>query len=78
VNWRGKPLVSYQAIVQPIAATNTATTGLKVRSEIDPNIHPAGVKVTDDEMDAINILAHKFHGDWNYTIRPQASRSDSS
>jgi hypothetical protein len=76
-NWRGKPLVSHQAIVQLIAATTTAT-GLKVRSEIDPNIYPAGVKVTDDEMDAINILCHKFHGDWNYTIRPQAFRSDSS
>jgi hypothetical protein len=76
-NWRGKPLVSHQAIVQLIAATTTAT-GLEVRSEIDTNIYPAGVKVTDDEMDAINILCHKFHGDWNYTIKPQAVRSDSS
>jgi hypothetical protein len=76
-NWRGKPLVSHQAIVQLIAATTTAT-GLKVRSEIDPNTYPAGVKVTDDEMDAINILRHKFHGDWNYTIKPQTIRSDSS
>src|SRR5580692_7359489 len=77
-NWRGKPLVSHQAIVQLIAATTT-DTGLKVRSEIDPNTYPAGVKVTDDEMDAINILRHKFHGDWNYTIRPHASiRSNSS
>lgn len=77
-NWRGKPLVSHQTIVQLIAATTT-DTGLKVRSEIDPNTYPAGVKVTDDEMDAINILRHKFHGDWNYTIRPQTSvRSDSS
>ena len=69
-NWRGKPLVSHQAIVQLIAATTT-DTGLKVRSEIDRNTYPAGVKVTDDEMDAINILRHQFHGDWNYTIRPQ-------
>jgi transposase len=76
-NWRGKPLVSHQAVVQLIAATTTAT-GLKVRSEIDTNTYPAGVKVTDEEMDAINILCHKFHGDWNYTIKPQAIRSDSS
>ena len=77
-NWRGKPLVSYQTIVQLIAATTT-DTGLKVRCEIDPNSYTAGVKVTDEEMDAINILRHKFHGDWNYTIRPQTSvRSDSS
>lgn len=77
-NWRGKPLVSHQAIVQLIAATAT-DTGLKVRSEVDPNSYPGDVKITDDEMDAINILRHKFHGDWNYTIRPQRhGRSDSS
>jgi hypothetical protein len=75
-NWRGRPLVSYQAIVQLIAATTT-DTGLKVRCEIDRNTYPAGVKVSDAEMDAINIERHQFHGDWNYTIRPQI-RSDSS
>jgi transposase len=77
-NWRGRPLVSHQAIVQLIAATTT-DTGLKVRCELDPKIYPAGVKVTDSEMDAINMLRHKFHGDWNYTIRPQVDfRSNSS
>jgi hypothetical protein len=50
-NWRGRPLVSYQAIVQLIAATTTET-GLKVQCEIDPNIYPPGVKVSDAEMDA--------------------------
>jgi hypothetical protein len=77
-NWRGRPLVSYQAIVQLIAATTTET-GLKVKCEIDPNIYPAGVKVSDAEMDAINIQRHEFHGDWNYTIRPLPNaRSGSS
>jgi hypothetical protein len=77
-NWRGRPLVSYQTIVQLIAATTT-DTGLKVQCEIDPNTYPAGVKVTDAEMEAINIYRHDFHGDWNYTIKPQApTRSDSS
>jgi hypothetical protein len=77
-NWRGQPLVSYQAIVQLIAATTTET-GLKVHCEIDPNTYPAGVKVSDIEMDAINIQRHDFHGDWNYTIRPLPHlRSDSS
>ncbi|MFZ1962001.1 MAG: ISAzo13 family transposase [Roseiarcus sp.] len=77
-NWRGRPLVSYQAIVQLIAATTTKT-GLKVQCEIDPNTYPPGVKVTDAEMDAINIRRHEFHGDWNYTINPQSPvRSDSS
>jgi hypothetical protein len=69
-NWRGRPLVSYQTIVQLIAATTT-DTGLKVQCEIDPNIYPAGVKVTDAEMDAINIQRHEFHGDWNYAVSPQ-------
>jgi Rhodopirellula transposase DDE domain len=77
-NWRGRPLVSYQTIVQLISATTT-DTGLKVQCEIDPNAYPAGVKVTDAEMDAINIHRHEFHGDWNYTISPQPDiRSDSS
>lgn len=68
-NWRGKPLVSYQTIVQLIAATTTKA-GLKVKSEIDTNAYPAGIKVSDAEMNAINIQRHQFHGDWNYTISP--------
>ena len=77
-NWRGRPLISYQTIVQLIAATTT-DTGLKVRCEIDPNTYPAGVKVTNAEMDAINIQRHEFHGDRNYTITPQPpGRSDRS
>jgi hypothetical protein len=69
-NWRGKPLVSLKTIVQLIAATTT-NTGLKVRCAIDPKTYPAGVKVTNREMAAIDILRHTFHGDWNYTIRPK-------
>jgi len=69
-NWRGKPLVSYQAIVQLIAATTTRT-GLNVKSEIDTAIYPPGIKVTDRDMAAINITPHAFHGEWNYTIAPQ-------
>ena len=70
-NWRGRPLVSYQTIVQLIAATTT-DNGLTVRSEIDTNTYPKGFKVTDAEMDALNIHRHHFHGDWNYTIKPQS------
>ncbi len=77
-NWRARPLVSYQTIVQLIAATTT-DAGLKVQCEIDTNTYPAGVKVTDAEMDSINIHRHDFHGDWNYTINPQIPiRSDNS
>jgi hypothetical protein len=69
-NWRGKPLVSHQAIVQLIAATKTRA-GLKVRSEIDTNNYPSGIKVADADMEAINIKRHDFHGEWNYTISPK-------
>ena len=69
-NWRGKPLVSYQAIVQLIAATTTRT-GLNVKSEIDTAPYPAGVKVSDSEMAAINLTPHQFHGEWNYTVAPK-------
>jgi hypothetical protein len=68
-NWRGKPLVSHQVIVQLIAATTTKT-GLKVHCELDPNTYPAGTKVTAAEIARINLHRHDFHGDWNYTIMP--------
>jgi Rhodopirellula transposase DDE domain len=69
-NWRGKPLVSYQTIVQLIASTTTRT-GLNVKCDIDPNLYPAGIKVSDAEMAAINIVPHEFHGEWNYSISPR-------
>jgi hypothetical protein len=71
-NWRGKPLVSHQVIVQLIAATTTKT-GLTVRCELDPTMYPAGVKVSDDELDTVNIVRHEFHGEWNYTISPNVT-----
>src|ERR1700680_3566402 len=70
-NWRGKPLVSHKVIVQLIAATTTKT-GLKVRCELDQNTYPAGVKVSDAEMDTVNLTRHDFHGEWNYTVSPNA------
>jgi len=68
-NWRGKPLVSHQVIVQLIGSTTT-DTGLKVGCEIDGNLYPRGVKVSAQEMNAVNISHDEFHGDWNYTISP--------
>jgi hypothetical protein len=70
-NWRGKPLVSHHVIVQLIAATTTKT-GLKVRCQLDENTYPAGIKVSDAEMDAVNLTRHDFHGEWNYTVSPKA------
>ena len=72
MNWRGKPLISHQVIVNLIAATTT-TTGLKVRCELDRNHYPAGRKVSDQEVAAINIVRDAFHGEWNYTIHPRAT-----
>ena len=71
-NWRGKPLVSRQAIVQLIGATTT-DKGLVVRAELDTNIYPAGIKVSDAELAAIAIERHTFHGEWNYTLLPRSS-----
>ncbi len=69
MNWRGKPLRSYQTIVNLIASTTTRT-GLKVKCELDSYPYEKGKKVSDEEMEAINLKRHKFHGEWNYTIRP--------
>jgi hypothetical protein len=74
INWRGKPLRSYRAIVQLIAATST-DSGLKVRAELDENKYPKGVKVSDTEMATVNLSRHPFHGDWNYTISPARKTS---
>jgi hypothetical protein len=70
-NWRGKPLVSHQVIVNLIAATTTRA-GLRVHAEVDSRKYPKGVKVTDEEVTSIRIERDKFHGDWNYTILPHA------
>jgi transposase len=68
-NWRGKPLVSHQVIVQLISATTTKT-GLNVACRIDDNLYPKGVTVSDAEMATINLACDAFHGEWNYTISP--------
>jgi len=69
-NWRGKPLVSHQVIVNLIAATTTKT-GLRVRAELDPRKYPKGVKVSNQEVAAIRLERDEFHGEWNYTILPR-------
>ena len=68
-NWRGEPLTSYETMVKLIRRTTTKT-GLRVRCRLDMRKYPAGRKVSDEEMAAINITPHSFHGDWNYSIRP--------
>src|ERR1039458_1178092 len=61
INWRGQPLRTYQTIVQLIAATTTKA-GLKVRSELDPNTYPKGIKIPKAQFNALNLTPHDFHG----------------
>lgn len=70
-NWRGEPLRDYETIVQLIARTTTVK-GLKVTCRLDRRKYPTGRKVTDEEMTRVNLERSTFHGDWNYTIRPQS------
>jgi len=71
INWRAKPLTSLETIIELLSHTKT-DQGLRVTAIIDKNIYPIGVKVTDEEMKKINITRDEFHGDWNYTIKPQS------
>lgn len=71
-NWRGKPLISHEVMVNLIASTRTEK-GLKVRCELDENSYPKGIKVPDKKFAEINIKRHEFHGEWNYTIRPTST-----
>jgi len=66
-NWRGKPLVSYQTIVQLIGNTTTGK-GLTVACRLDETVYEKGIKVSKAEMAALNIKTADFHGEWNYTI----------
>ena len=74
-NWRGKPLVTHEVIVNLIAATSTKK-GLQVRCQLDTNSYPKGIKVSDEVMANINIERDPFHGEWNYTISPRSHRVD--
>jgi hypothetical protein len=69
-NWRGKPLISRETVVELIASTTT-NTGLTVRCELDTRDYPKGIKVSDEEMMTLNIKGDKFHPEWNYTISPR-------
>ena len=69
-NWRGQPLLSHQVIVNLIANTTT-TQGLMVKAALDENTYETGIKVTDEQMAGLRLKPAKFHGNWNYTIRPR-------
>jgi len=75
-NWRGEPLRDYETIVNLIAKTTTAK-GLNVTCRLDRRKYPTGHKVTDEEMKRINLQPNKFHGEWNYVIKPNTQRKRS-
>ncbi len=69
-NWRGKPLISHEVIVNLISATTT-NKGLLVKCQLDKSSYPKGIKISDEIMEPINIIRSDFHGEWNYTILPK-------
>jgi hypothetical protein len=72
INWRGRPLLSHQVIVQLIASTKTET-GLNIACDIDRGKYPKGIKIPKAALKELNITYDDFHGDWNYTIAPLKS-----
>jgi hypothetical protein len=69
MNWRGRPLTSHEVIVAAIASTTTGT-GLTVRAELDTGTYPTGAQITGEQMEALPLRRHDWHGDWNYTLYP--------
>ena len=74
LNWRGRPLESLEVIINLISATTTST-GLKLYAQLDDRTYERGVEITDEQLAAVNITRHAFHGDWNYTITPSVIQS---
>ena len=70
INWRGKPLLTYQTVINLITATKTSK-GLSVKARLDKKTYEKGIKITKSEMNLLNIRQDKFHGEWNYTVKPR-------
>lgn len=69
-NWRGQPLTDHVTIVSLICNTTTSY-GLKIKAQLDETVYEKGIKVSDEELNLVNIYKYKFHGEWNYRISPQ-------
>ena len=69
-NWRGRPLEMIQIIVNLIASTTTKE-GLTVQCTVDGNVYERGIKISDEELKALNLTPNEWHGEWNYIIAPQ-------
>lgn len=73
-NWRGRPLLSLEVVVNLIAATTTEA-GLTVKCGVDSNEYKTGIKVEDEELGAVNMIKNEFHGEWNYVIAPTGTNA---
>ena len=74
-NWRGRPLISHEVVVNLIGQTTT-NTGLIIQADLDKNAYPTGIKVSREDMKQLHLSPAKFHGkDWNYAIKPRQQRS---
>ena len=73
-NWRGRPLVSHEVIVNLIANTRT-NAGLKIRAELDRGKYPTGIKISNLELAMLNLKLDSFHGDWNYSVMPKLTKT---
>ncbi|MCD2453478.1 ISAzo13 family transposase [Methylicorpusculum oleiharenae] len=71
-NWRGRPLLSREVVVNLIGNTTTAE-GLRIRAELDENTYVVGIKISDQELNKVAIEREEFHGEWNYKIKPRVS-----
>lgn len=75
MNWRGRPLVSHEVVVELIGATTTRA-GLEVQAELDTGVYPTKIKVSDETLAAVQLTRHAFRGEWNYTIAPAAQDTE--
>jgi hypothetical protein len=71
LNWQGRPLISYETVVNLIGSTRTQA-GLRVKAKLDPKFYEPGIKISDEEMEQLRIKPHRLHPVWNYTISPRA------
>jgi hypothetical protein len=67
MNWRGRPLISHEVIVNLIGSTTTQS-GLTINAELDTNLYPKGIRISDEELETVNLTKASFHGEWNYAI----------
>jgi hypothetical protein len=70
MNWKGQPLISYEAVVNLIGSTRTRS-GLKVKAMLDTRTYEKGQKVSNQQIQELNLQRHSFHPDWNYTLSPR-------